>query len=276
MIALSRILRRHFQKMDTKKFLSREEATGEDNLGFSYNSLEEMWALELSSPEIRTKENWYSLGNSYWSNLEPTIATVLGGSDDIHEPDIRESGYFLDYLFEKYQIPQGTALDCGAGIGRVTKFLLAPRFQVVDLLEQCEKFIEFAKGFVETTKVRNFFNIGAQAFVTDEKYDVIWVQWVLSQLTDEDLLRFLEKIRDCVSEKGVIIMKENVKGKGFIVHKDDFSVTRSDKMLKYAFQKSGLRVIEEKRQDDWPEDLLHLKMYACVPAARVDETLILT
>lgn len=259
------LLRRNYQIMDTKKFLRRDEASGEDSLGLVYNSLEEMWEIELKSPQIRNKNNWYSLGNEYWSNLEPTLASVLGGSDDIHEPDIKESGYFLDFVLEKYRIPRGRVLDCGAGIGRVTKFLLAERFEVVDLLEQCGKFLDFAKKYVETEKARNFFNVGAQDFISDEKYDVIWVQWVLSQLTDEDLLKFLSKIRESLTENGVIIMKENIQSKGFIVHKDDFSVTRSEKMLKHAFEISGLAVLEEKKQDDWPNDLLNLKLFACIP-----------
>ena len=251
--------------METKRFLSRDEAAGEDSLGFAYDSLEDMWGLELAGPQIRNKENWYCLGNDYWSNLEPTLASVLGGSDDIHEPDIRDSSYFLDRIIAKYQISPIKVLDCGAGIGRVTKFLLINRFEIVDMLEQCTKFIEFAKTFVDSNKVRNYFNVGAQSFNTDEKYDVIWVQWVLSQLTDEDLLQFLEKIKNNLNESGIIIIKENIKGKGFVVHKDDFSVTRSDKILKYAFEKAGLRVIEEHNQENWPDDLLRLKLFACIP-----------
>jgi protein N-terminal methyltransferase len=259
-------LSRYFSKMETKRFLGRDEAEGEDSLGYCYSSLEEMWALELSSPEIRSKANWYSLGNTYWSGLEPTLATVLGGSDDIHEPDIKESSEFLDYVLSKYSINTNKVLDCGAGIGRVTKYLLIDRFQVVDMLEQCEKFVEYAKIFVQSPKVRNFINAGAQDLITNEKYDVIWVQWVLSQLTDDDLLEFLKKIQSALNDQGLIIFKENIKSKGFIVHKDDFSVTRCEKVLKHAFQASGLQIIEEKLQENWPEDLIRLKMFACIPS----------
>lgn len=262
--------RRYFKKMESKKFLTRDEAQGEDNLGFSYNSLEEMWAVELSSSQIQGKENWYSSGNSYWSNLEPTIASVLGGSDDIHEPDIRESSAFLEEVCGKYNVPRHVALDCGAGIGRVTKFLLLDRFDTIDMLEQCTKFIDFARTFVSSNKVRNYFNVGAQNFESAEKYDVIWVQWVLSQLTDDDLFTFLMKIKESLSPQGILIFKENTKRKGFIVHKDDFSVTRCEKMLKHAFEKSGLKLLEEKLQSDWPNDLLDVKMFACIPAERIN------
>jgi protein N-terminal methyltransferase len=266
MVFNTRLMRSLFKKMDTKKYLARDEAKGEDSLGFSYNSLEEMWRLELNSPQIRSKSNWYSLGNQYWTSLDPTISNVLGGSDEIHEPDIRESSFFLDEILEKYQISRSKVLDCGAGIGRVSKFLLLPRFESLDMLEQCEKFLNFSKDFVNDVKVLNRFCIGAQNFEFSGKdYDLIWVQWVLSQLTDDDLLEFLAKLKTGLKDGGIIIFKENIKEKGFLVHKDDFSVTRCEKVLKHAFQKVGLTVVEEKKQETWPEDLLELKMFACVP-----------
>ena len=36
-------------------------------------------------------------------------------------------------------------------------------------------------------------------------------------------------------------MKENIKKKGFMVHKDDYSVTRNEKILKKFFELAGLR-----------------------------------
>ena len=267
MVFRSQCLRSLFKKMESKKFLARDEAKGEDSHGFTYNSLEEMWSLELNGPQIRSKSNWYALGNQYWSSLDPTISNVLGGTDEIHSPDIEESSSFLDSLLTKYNVPQCKVLDCGAGIGRVSKYLLLPRFETLDLLEQSQRFVDFSKEFVESDKIRNRFCIGAQDFeFQDRDYDVIWVQWVLSQLTDDDLLEFLSKLKLGIREGGVIVFKENIKEKGFVVHKDDFSVTRCEKVLKFAFEKAGLRVIEEKKQENWPDDLLDLKMFACVPS----------
>ena len=42
----------------------------------------------------------------------------------------------------------GRALDCGAGIGRVSKKLLLPLFSEVDLLEQNPAFLERAKTYL--------------------------------------------------------------------------------------------------------------------------------
>lgn len=158
------------------------------------------------------------------------------------------------------------ALDCGAGIGRVTKLLLAPRFANIDLVEQCEKFVNFAREFVGTDKVREFYLCGVQDFaVPTAKYDLIWVQWVLSQLIEEDLVKFLQLTVKGLKLGGLLIVKENIKTKGFIVHKDDFSVTRNEKMLKHYFALTGLRLVHEQLQREWPEDLLKVKMFALVP-----------
>jgi protein N-terminal methyltransferase len=42
----------------------------------------------------------------------------------------------------------GRALDCGAGIGRITKYLLLRFFDKVDLVEQNASFLDEAKNFI--------------------------------------------------------------------------------------------------------------------------------
>jgi len=42
----------------------------------------------------------------------------------------------------------GRALDCGAGIGRVSKLVLLPLFKEVDLLEQNPAFLDKAKTYL--------------------------------------------------------------------------------------------------------------------------------
>lgn len=44
------------------------------------------------------------------------------------------------------------ALDCGAGIGRITKHLLQRHFASVDLVEQNPSFLEEAKKYLENSK----------------------------------------------------------------------------------------------------------------------------
>jgi protein N-terminal methyltransferase len=54
------------------------------------------------------------------------------------------------------------ALDCGAGIGRITGNLLTKYFETVDLVEQNPKFLEQAKLYLKSSlnKVGQFYSAG--------------------------------------------------------------------------------------------------------------------
>ena len=87
------------------------------------------------------------------------------------------------------------ALDCGAGIGRITKHLLTKHFNHVDLVEQNKLFLEKAKNYLKSSnKVENLYCCGLQNFLPEAgKYDVIWCQWVLGHLTDDHLTDFFKR-----------------------------------------------------------------------------------
>lgn len=84
---------------------------------------------------------------------------------------------------------RGCALDCGAGIGRITKRLLLPLFNTVDLVDVTQEFLDKAKAYLgeESKRVGNYFCSGLQDFVPESgRYDVIWIQWVIGEfLRDE-------------------------------------------------------------------------------------------
>lgn len=74
------------------------------------------------------------------------------------------------------------ALDCGAGIGRISKRLLLPLFTTVDLVDVTQEFLDQAKVYLgeEGRKVGNYICKGLQDFVPESgRYDVIWIQWVI-------------------------------------------------------------------------------------------------
>lgn len=76
-------------------------------------------------------------------------------------------------------------MDCGAGIGRITKRLLLPLFGVVDMVDVTEDFLIKAKTYLgeEGKRVRNYFCCGLQDFSPEpNSYDVIWIQWVIGEL----------------------------------------------------------------------------------------------
>ena len=53
----------------------------------------------------------------------------------MHYTDIDTSCGFLDQFIKQGRFGKSRALDCGAGMGRVTKHLLLPRFEKVDMIE---------------------------------------------------------------------------------------------------------------------------------------------
>ena len=60
------------------------------------------------------------------------------------------------------------------------------------------------------------------------------------------------------------MVKENASEKGFFVDKLDCSVIRSNLLWKKLFAEAGLRVVKEEKQQDWPQDMFDIRMYALV------------
>lgn len=77
---------------------------------------------------------------------------MLGGYEKVHPVDTDTSVNFLASF--KEAIGHGRALDCGAGIGRVTKGVLLDQFEAVDLVEPSAVQIEKAKEYLNSPKVQ--------------------------------------------------------------------------------------------------------------------------
>lgn len=164
---------------------------------------------------MQSKEDqisWYTDAKRYWDNLESTNDAMLGGHADLSNIDAAASGRFIAEFLKNGMIKEnGYACDCGAGIGRVTKTFLLKHFRKVDLVEQTEKFLHQAEldfkaaGLLDRVE---FIPTGLQSFTPfRNKYDLIWCQWVLSHLTDKDLLEFFKR---CIAAAPFIGVKENV------------------------------------------------------------------
>lgn len=74
-------------------------------------------------------------------------------------------------------------MDCGAGIGRVSKNLLLKNFDNVEMVEVTKNFISEATNYLGedlAKQVLKFHCCGLQDFFPEaNKYDCIWIQWVL-------------------------------------------------------------------------------------------------
>jgi protein N-terminal methyltransferase len=249
-----------------------ETVEGRDSAGETYTCMLEMWqCLGVSSSEGAKNENWYDQATDYYEeNCPETLDGVLGGFGSITEVDLVGSKRFVDTVQKKLpqlQFADGYGVECGAGIGRVSKGLLLPLGIVgCDLVESSVRLLAAAPEYIgdpDSAKCK-YYCEGLQNWApVKNKYSIIWVQWVLVYLTDVDIIRFLKTCGAALTEHGVICIKENTCAKEmFVLDQDDASVTRSVPFLLKLIEAAGLKVVHQEVQDDFPDELFDVPMIA--------------
>lgn len=235
--------------------------SGKDTNGRHYRSEFDMWRSELTGDLYDRKTGWYGKSLTYWEKIPATVSGVLGGMDHVHDIDVSHSRAFIESLENR-----GThyALDCGAGIGRVTKSLLSTMYDMTDLLEPVPHMLEQARRELEGLPVGEFMQTSMQtASLPKNMYDLIVIQWCAIYLTDDDFVKFFAQCREALTPSGYIFFKENCFSDDyFLVDKDDNSLTRSDAHYKRLFDAAGVTVRKEQLQNKWPSNLIEVKMYA--------------
>lgn len=81
-------------------------------------------------------------------------------------------------------------------------------------------------------------------------------------LTDKDLLEFLIRCQDGLKDNGVIILKDNVAREGCTLDCLDSSVIRDLNILHSLIEMSGLSILQEERQEGFPEQCVPVWMLA--------------
>ena len=256
------------------------------NLNFIINDGKSISNIDINTPFIETTkkfwedkikeglhEKWYKNAINKWTHKSASISGVLDGYESASEPDLIESSKFLDTLAKlfgkntnKQMINTASnvrALDCGAGIGRITKGALIERFHFVDLVEPVPHFLNKAKIILsELEHQGNFYQYSLQNFNTTEKYDCIWIQWVLGQLTDSDVIMFLKRCKNMLKPNGIIVVKENMLLDGFSIDENYNLINRNYNDFKKIFYLSGLTILYEENQKDFPSYLTKVHMFA--------------
>ncbi|KAH7673702.1 Alpha-N-methyltransferase NTM1 protein [Dioscorea alata] len=266
------------------------DGSGLDSDGRQFAKASEMWELEIGTGSAGGEGNgtccgggggdkrrdWYRKGIAYWQGVEASVDGVLGGYGCVNEPDVKGSeGFLKPLLADRFgkQKRHLVALDCGSGIGRVTKNLLLRYFNEVDLVEPVSHFLEAAHEKlssegdmdIDTHKAVNFFCVPLQEFTPEAgRYDVIWIQWCIGQLPDDDFVSFFKRAKVGLKPDGFFVVKENIARQGFVLDKEDNSITRSDLYFKELFNQCGLYIYKTKDQKGLPEELFAVKMYALV------------
>ncbi|KAF9174802.1 hypothetical protein BGX20_009716 [Mortierella sp. AD010] len=248
---------------------------------------------------------WYTDAEKYWNSVPATINGMLGGLGQLARPDAVTSLRFLSEFVnppasstassivspppttansssaskrQKLPLPgsgPSHVLDCGAGIGRVTKQVLIKAFDHVDLIENCAAFVKQAKeeylkeeiesGRVGEVRCSGLQNVNFEGTSWEGRFDVIWCQWVLGHLTEDDLIAFFKRCKKGLKPGGMIFVKENNAKVGIVIDEEDSSMTRSDQVWKEMFEKAGLKLLKEDVQKGFPSGLFAVKMYALEP-----------
>lgn len=256
---------------------------GMDDKGVSIGTNVALWkAVAAGERSADGKPLWYKKGIEYWDAVPATDDGVLGGYGHVSEQDAKDNTAFLkstmaDALKEK---ENGTkklvACDCGAGIGRVTSSFLIHNFDEVDLVEPVKHFIRKAEELLSGQsaptrynghKAVNFFAEPLESFTPEAgRYDVIWVQWCVGHLTDDDFEAFFRRCAIGLKPGGMIYVKENNVKDGFVLDTDDSSLTRSHKYFTHLFEdRCGFEIVKHKLQTKFPQELFQVRMYAVRP-----------
>ncbi|KAJ3605991.1 hypothetical protein NHX12_028034 [Muraenolepis orangiensis] len=240
---------------------------------------------------VRMGEEAHFYGNAevYWRDVPPTVDGMLGGYGKISNLDLNGSQAFLKKftgeavekclpmvtiaLLSSTRTPKegegktGTAcaLDCGAGIGRITKRLLLPLFQTVDLVDVTQEFLDQAKTYLgeDSKRVGHYFCTGLQDFVPEQgRYDVIWIQWVIGHLTDAHLVKFLGRCQSALRPGGLVVIKDNVAFEGVVPDDVDSSVCRDLDIVRRLVAEAGLCIVHQEQQMDFPKEIYQVHTLA--------------
>ncbi|CAI9179378.1 unnamed protein product [Rangifer tarandus platyrhynchus] len=220
----------------------------------------------LTSQVINGEMQFYARAKLFYQEVPATEEGMMGNFIELSNPDIQASRKFLrKFVGGPGRAGTDCALDCGSGIGRVSKHVLLPVFNTVELVDMMESFLLEAQNYLQVKgdKVESYHCYSLQEFTPPlGRYDVIWIQWVIGYLTDKDLLAFLSRCRDGLKENGIIILKDNVAREGCIFDLSDSSVTRDMDILQTLIRKSGLVVLGQQKQDGFPEQCVPVWMFA--------------
>lgn len=229
---------------------------------------------------------------NYWNNISPDVSGMLGGYPQVSRIDLQGSKTFFAKLrrlnstntfsnmltsFNSPSEPSAKlklAVDCGAGIGRITNGFLSEVSEVVDIVEPVAKFAEVMSNsdLKKSGRVGDIYTVGLEAWEPepDKQYDLVWNQWCVGHLTDEQLIAYLKRCAKALAPGGWIVVKENLSTDPFgedLFDDLDSSVTRSDAKFRKIFEEAELVLAKTDLQAGFPKSLglYPVRMYGLRP-----------
>ena len=240
-----------------------------------------------AGPRPPAADHHANVAFDHWTTQEASDAGVLAGEATravTHDIEVAASLKFLRQHLpgtdESRRALGLTALDCGAGVGRVSKNVLGPiGVGTVDLVEPQAHMVAAARTNLGESgpRLRHAFLRSLELFGMDEsepgeQYDVIVVQWVMQYLRNNETLHSLKRLRRMLRRPPtdgfppVLFWKENYSGNDKSYPRSgDGSYTRSDREHRQIFREAGWKVLVYEDQSPWAKGYVPVRMYLLVP-----------
>jgi protein N-terminal methyltransferase len=206
---------------------------------------------------------------------------MLGGFPQISRIDLRGSATFLAKLRKTYPpsssgssnsaaltvLPR--AVDCGAGIGRITAGFLSKVASRIDIVEPISSFATTAsKAKLDGSgTIGDVYIARLQEWTPEVDYDLYWFQWCLGHLTDAEVVFLLQRCRRRLKPGGWVVVKENTlrREEADVFDTVDSSVTRGNGKWRSLMKEAGCTIVWTEVQGGFPRDLYPVRFYALRP-----------
>ncbi|XP_076873659.1 N-terminal Xaa-Pro-Lys N-methyltransferase 2 [Brachyhypopomus gauderio] len=224
--------------------------------------LVKLYAMTCAS--VKGEKQFYHRAQNFYKDVPASEEGMMGDFVELSELDLESSRQFLKKCVGPGKAGTRRALDCGCGIGRVSKGVLFPVFQTLEMLDMMENFILHAHECYLgdcADRVESYYVYNLQDFTPPPKrYDVVWMQWVACHLTDKDLMEFLRRAQAGLRPSGVIVLKDNMARQGCRLDPVDSSVIRHLDIMRSIIETAGLTILEVQKQEGFPESIMPVWM----------------
>ncbi|KAI3369139.1 hypothetical protein L3Q82_026089 [Scortum barcoo] len=231
-----------------------------------HESTNSLTLFPVTCEYIKGEKQFYYRAQKFYEDVPASEEGMMGDFVEICNIDLEGSRQFLKRFVGPGKAGTHCALDCGSGIGRVSKGVLLPVFEKMELADMMEHFLLHAHEEYlgnDADRIETYYCYNLQEFTPPKnKYDVIWMQWVACHLTDRDLMNFLIRCKKSLRPNGVIIIKDNMARQGCKLDPIDSSISRHLDIMMVIIAKAGLEVLAVERQDGFPEIIMPVWMIA--------------